>query len=295
MVKTNEKRLVEFTLECKPGHPFAGRTISVDHRGEPFQLPGIGGITLNVEMGDSAFGWEGDHIEPGVSCRWGVDKPMENRNQALQILACVGNRATVMSGKAAGRKGVVIGHHGGSEHVIVDFDRKTKRWLGYDDKIAIHAIGMGLKLKKYPGIKATNLSPKLLKKMKIRPGKGGRLLAPVTTLVPSECMGSGIGKSQVSSGDYDIMTSDPKTVKKYALDRIRFGDFVALLDQDNRFGRAHRKGAVTIGIVVHSDCKYAGHGPGVSTLLTCTGGEIVPVLSPKANIAELMKVGRSRK
>ncbi len=294
MIKTNEKKLVEFLLECKPGHPFASKGFNVDHGGKPFQLPSIGGITLNVEVGDSAFGWVGDHIEPGVSCKWG-DKRSEEPNQSLQRLSCAGNTATIISGKATGRKGVVIGHHGGSEHIIVDFDMKTKQKLTYDDKITINAVGMGLKLEAQPSITIVNLSPALLKKMKLKDNKKtGKLQVPVTTFVPSECMGSGIGAIQVSSGDYDIMTSDMKAVKKYKLDKIRFGDFVALIDQDNRFGRTHRKGAVTIGIVIHSDCKLAGHGPGVTTLLTCGNGEIEPIMDPKANIADLLMIGTKR-
>lgn len=87
------------------------------------------------------------------------------------------------------------------------------------------------------------------------------------------------------------MTSDPGAVEEFGLDRIRFGDFVALLDQDNRYGRAYRKGAVTIGVVVHSDCREAGHGPGVTTIMTCATRGIRPVIDPKANIADLLGIG----
>ena len=114
-----------------------------------------------------------------------------------------------------------------------------------------------------------NLDPDLLKKIKISKAGKGVLEVPVTTLVPAACMGSGVGAAHVAKGDYDIVTSDPSSVKKYKLDKIRFGDFVALMDHDNRFGRAYRQGAITIGVVVHSDCKVAGHGPGVTTLLSC--------------------------
>jgi len=41
---------------------------------------------------------------------------------------------------------------------------------------------------------------------------------------------------------------------------------------------------VTIGIVVHSDCLLAGHGPGVTTLMTCATPLIEPVIDAKANI-----------
>ncbi len=294
MIKNNEKNLVAITLECKPGHPFAGQSFRVDHSGNPFQVPGIGGITLNVEAGDSCFDLEGDHIEPGVSVKWG-DNRQGMPNTALQVLACTGNTATIMKGTAKGKKGVVLGTHGGSEHVIIDFDRKTKEKLSYDDKISIMAIGMGLKLTDFPTVKVTNLDPGLLKKLNLKVNrKTGKLQVPVTTLVPSEVMGSGIGSGQVSSGDYDIMTSCESTNKEFNLEKIRFGDFVALMDQDNRYGRAHRRGAVSIGIVIHSDCKNAGHGPGVTSLLTCPEGNIEPIVNSKANIADILKIGNKR-
>ena len=77
----------------------------------------------------------------------------------------------------------------------------------------------------------------------------------------------------------------------YRLDKMRFGDFVALMDHDNAYGRAYRKGAVSIGIVVHSDCRLAGHGPGVTTLMTSSAGRITPVKDPAANIGDLLGVG----
>ncbi|MEN8098748.1 MAG: DUF4438 domain-containing protein, partial [Chloroflexota bacterium] len=52
-----------------------------------------------------------------------------------------------------------------------------------------------------------------------------------------------------------------------------------------------RQGAVTIGIVVHSDCRYAGHGPGVTTLMACKTSLIDPVIDPTANLADLRGIG----
>ena len=63
------------------------------------------------------------------------------------------------------------------------------------------------------------------------------------------------------------------------------------MDHDNRYGRAYRKGAVSIGIFVHSDCLVAGHGPGVTTLMTCETALIKPIIDPKANIADLLGIG----
>jgi hypothetical protein len=290
MLKTNANAIVEFILQCQPGYPRSRGIWRVDRHGEPFILPGIGGITLNLQVGDPAFGWAGDHLEPGVSCTVDTRKPDEHPNNSFQLYACVGNKARIISGEAKGAEGFVLGHHGGSEHVMIDFPREVKEKLTYDDKIIVFAKGQGLRLVDYPEIALFNLDPDLLMKMKILESFG-KLQVPVTTLVPAACMGSGIGSAHVASGDYDVTTGDPDTVREYRLDKLRFGDFVALLDHDNRYGREFRKGAISIGVIVHSDCKLAGHGPGVATLMTCATPLIEPVIDPRANLADLLGIG----
>lgn len=293
MLRTNEDRVVEVLLQCQPGMPRTSGTWRVGHDGRPFLLPSIGGITLNVQVGDSAFGWAADHLEPGVSCTANAPKHNEFPNPTLQLFACVGNKARLISGDAAGAEGVVVGHHGGSEHVMIDFARQDREKMSYDDKIVITGRGQGLQMLDYPDVRLFNLDPELLKLMGITE-TNGKLQVPVTTCAPAAAMGSGVGAAHVAAGDYDIMTSDPATVKQYGLDKIRLGDIVALLDQDNSYGRAHLAGAISIGIVVHSDCFLAGHGPGVATLMTCAQDVIEPVTDAKANIAEIMGIGSCR-
>jgi len=295
MLNTNESSVIEFILQCTPGYPKSRGSWAVDRNGKPFILPSIGGITLNVQVGDPAFGWAGDHIEPGVSCTCATNKPFEHTNNSLQVFSCVGNKAKVISGDAKDATGVVLGHHGGSEHVIVDFPREAKEKMTYEDKIIIYGKGQGLKLTDYPGITLFNLDPDLLKKMAVKELGNGKLQVPVTTLVPAACMGSGIGAGNVATGDYDITTGDADAMKEYKLDKIRFGDFVALLDHDNRFGREFRKGSISIGVVVHSDCMIAGHGPGVVTLMTCDQPLIEPVIDPTANLADIFGIGTPTK
>jgi hypothetical protein len=84
-------------------------------------------------------------------------------------------------------------------------------------------------------------------------------------------------------------------VEKYKLDQLRFGDIVAISDADNSFGRSYREGAVSVGIVVHSDCVIAGHGPGVATLLTSITRKIKFNIDADANIANYLNIGTKRK
>jgi hypothetical protein len=47
---------------------------------------------------------------------------------------------------------------------------------------------------------------------------------------------------------------------------------------------------VSIGIVAHGRSFIAGHGPGVTSLMTSPAGAIVPHLDPAANIATIMNL-----
>ena len=79
-------------------------------------------------------------------------------------------------------------------------------------------------------------------------------------------------------------------MEQYGLKSLRLGDLVAIIDADHSFGRIYRQGAVSLGVVVHTNCVTAGHGPGVTTLMTSSNGLIVPQISPNANIASLLKL-----
>jgi hypothetical protein len=294
MLKNNADKLVMMSIQGKVTNPGGPRSHAVDADGKPFLLPGTGGIVYNVKVGDSAFGWEGDHIEPCVSSILDEKERYAGPNAGYVFYACVGNKATIVGGDAKGTNGVVTGHHGGAEHVMIDFPDDAIDKLTHDDKILIRGYGQGLKLTDYPEIAIYNMDPRLLMKMGIK-NQGKKILVPVAAKIPAELMGSGTGSMMMGAGDYDIMTTDRKYIKRYGFDKLRFGDFVALMDHDNLYGRSFREGAVTIGIVIHGDCRYAGHGPGVSTLLSASRPIIEPVISPDANIAKIMKIGRFRK
>jgi hypothetical protein len=263
--------------------------------GKPVILPGTGGITYNVKVGQDACGWVADHVEPGVSVK-NLTSQSGNRsaNAALNILSCVGNKATVISGDAKGSTGVVTGKHGGIEHVLVDFDERVLEKLAIGDTIMVRALGTGLRLKGHDDMAVMNLDPALLDKMNIREVKG-KVEVGVTHVIPAAMMGSGIGKTHSHSGDYDIQLLDEKSVARHGLGDIRLGDIVAIKDADNTFGRMYRKGAVTVGVVVHSDCVLSGHGPGVTTIMSHSKGKITTKHDPRANIARLLGIGSHRK
>jgi len=256
---------------------------SVNPEGDAVVLPGVGGITYNIRIGDRALGWEADHVEPGVSIKNLEKGEQWSANAGLNILACIGNEAIVVSGDAKGEKGSVTGKHGGIEHVLIDFEPEAMEKLVIGDKIMVRACGLGLKLADCPGVRVMNMDPGLLGKMPLK-REGSVLSVPVTHTIPATIMGSGLGSSHAYSGDYDMQLFDRAAVEEYGLEDVRFGDVVALLDADHAYGRVYRRGAVSIGVVVHSDCVVSGHGPGVTTIFTSSKGEITPFIDPDANL-----------
>jgi hypothetical protein len=292
MLRTNAEKLVKISVMGEVASPVVGRSVySVSATGTPSVLPGVGGITYNIRVGDFACGWEADHVEPSVSvenkendARYG-----QGANAAFNVLSCVGNEAVVVSGDAKGAKGVVTGKHGGIEHVLVDFKPETMEKLMLGDKILVKAFGVGLKLLDFPDVKAMNMDPSFLKALKPK-AKDDKLEVPMTHMVPAAIMGSGLGANQTFSGDYDIQLFDEKVIVQYGLEDLRLGDLVAIIDADHSFGRIYRQGAITVGIVVHTNCVTAGHGPGVTSLFTSATGKIIPRMDAKANIAKILNL-----
>jgi hypothetical protein len=257
----------------------------VSFEGEPFIVPSVGGITPNVRIGDSAFAFMADHVEPGVSMK----HPDPKFNTSLNVLACIGNEAVVSSGDAKGERGRITGKHGGVEHVMVDFPPDVMRKMTIGDKITVWSCGLGMRLLGLPGVKVFNMDPDLLHRMGAEI-HGGRLRVRVARVVPAVVMGSGLGRATVVRGDYDIQTFDDETAKQYGLRNLRLGDIVAISDADNSYGRIFRTGAISVGVVVHGRSFVAGHGPGVTTLLTSATGAIDVEVDERANLATYFKI-----
>jgi hypothetical protein len=268
--------------------------------GIPQVYPGTGGITYNFRVGDSAVHLAGNHVEPAVSIEnLGPDNDRTGRDsRGLNALSNIGNEAVVISGDAKGARGIVIGKHGGIEHIMVDFsDDDVYDKLAIGDEIQIRGHGTGMRFTNIDGVSVMNVGPNLFDAFSAN-GMGrteeGKLRIGVTHFIPAKIMGSGLGRSQTYTGDYDIQFFDPKTVKEYELGTLRFGDIVAIVDSDSTYGRVYRQGAFTIASVSHGRSDSAGHGPGVTTLFTSKNGRIEPYKSSDANLAKLLKIRRMK-
>lgn len=293
MLRTNEQSCVMQSVAGAIVHPRIPlkNPYLVDQGGGVHVLPGVGGITYNVVVGDSAFDFTGDHVEPAVSMTLDEREKDGASLGALCILACIGNEARVVSGEAQLARGVVTGKHGGVEHVIVDFAPSVLDKLVVGDRIQIRAFGQGLKLRDFPDVQVMSVDPQLLRKMGIA-AQGKQLVVPVTHVIPAAIMGSGTGSRHSFSGDFDIQVSDKDLLRKYGLQSLRLGDVVAIRDADCRFGRSVKTGAITIGVVVHASCLVSGHGPGVTVIMTAASKLIAPKMKQNANIAHYLGIGR---
>ncbi|HEY3315477.1 MAG TPA: DUF4438 domain-containing protein [Bacillota bacterium] len=287
MIRTNKDRLVMISVMGGVSAPSFRHPYSVGHDGVGRVLPGVGGVTYNVRVGDPAFGWAADHVEPGVSSK---DKD-EAVNGGYNTLSCVGNKATVVTGEAKGAIGTVTGKHGGIEHVIIDFPQEALEKLAVGDRIQVRGYGQGLELPDFPRIKLLNLDPGLFETMGAE-AVAGKLRLPVVGIVPPELMGSGIGSTPTERGDYDITAHDHAALVEAGLDQLRLGDIVAIRDHSTAYGRDYQRGAMSVGVVIHTDSFVSGHGPGVTALMTSTEGSLEPVVASRANIADYLDLRR---
>jgi hypothetical protein len=280
MLRTNRDKLPIVGLQGQVWPSKTKITGRMTGDGEVLWVQGTGGITYNAQIGDICTGWVADHLEPGVTTR----HPDEDQNLGYTIFSCIGNEALVSTGDAKGGKGIVTGKHGGVLHTLVYFPPAVLDKLTLYDKIDVKASGQGLTLLDYPDIALRNMSPALLDRMNITEANG-KLRIGVAKIVPACLMGSGVGSFTSASGDFDITLHDESLVAEYGLDTLRFGDIVAIKDSDTRFGRTYRGGAITIGVVVHGDSNLNGHGPGVTTLMSCKTPLIEAFPDERANLA----------
>jgi len=283
MLKTNKDRLLKQIVMAEVNHPSARRGYRVDWDGVPRIGLGMSGVKHNVKVGDLCyFCAEGEHTEPGLS----ITNKDPSAASALGVLAHIGNEVELVSGDAKGTGGYVTGKHGS---FMVWFPKEAQEKIIPGDKMKIKAYGTGLELDDYKDkVRVNKIDPDFLQKLGIEEKKG-KLYVPVASEYPCYMMGSGYGMWPVTI-DYDIQTTCDTVYDEFNLKDIRFGDIVCLHDQLNWWGRGYYEGAVTIGVVIHGWSYSAGHGPGITTILSSKDDTIVPVIQEGSNIAKYLGI-----
>jgi hypothetical protein len=244
-------------------------------------LPGMSGIAYNARVGDRAFGWAGDHVEPGVS----IAHADEKSDMALHYLACIGNEAEVTTGLARGARGIVTGEHA---RLLVDFAPDVLENLTIGDTVQIRARGRGLRLIDYPELEFKKTSPALATAYGLR-AENGQIICPVAMELPARIMGSG-AELNAEYVDQDLMSGDRELMAETGIDRMRLGDLIAIRNVDHRFGRSYREGWVAICLCIHGDSVMTGHGPGILTLITGPADRLGFAVEEGANIAQSLKI-----
>jgi hypothetical protein len=286
MLKTNQADLVAVSVAGAIAHPgFAGlpaEPYRLAANGTPFLLPTYGGIVYNVSVGDSAFGWAADCIHPGVSIRQADDL----KNRGLNVFACIGNRAKVMTGQAQGTVGVVTGKSGRfSEQVIVHIPKSARERMAVGDQIIIRSEGIGMALTDHPEIVLKGIAPNLLAALSLR--QAGALEVGVVARIPAHLAGAGLGLTS-EGGSLHMQSTDRAELARLGLDGLRLGDLVALEDTDSRYNHGYLRGAMSIGVVCATDGPRAGYGPGIAVLMTNPAGQLGAFIDASANIADLL-------
>jgi len=267
-----------------PGLPASPYLVSAE--GEPLVVPAFGGLVYNVRVGDRATGWAAELIQPGIS----IKNRDAGANTALGVYACLGNQARVVGGRAAGARGTVTGKSGRfAEHVICDFSEADIELMAPGDRVQVQAYGIGLKLDDFPDIEFKGCSPTLLEALSPDVSGNNKLVVPVKGVAPSVLAGAGAGLGS-EAGALNLQTSDPQILAENGLKDLRFGDIVAVSDWDSRYGHGYLRGAIIIGVVCQGSSFRSGYGPGIAVIMTSKSGMIEPVVTPEANIANLLEL-----
>jgi Domain of unknown function (DUF4438), N-terminal/Domain of unknown function (DUF4438), C-terminal len=274
-IRLNRERLVRMRLGAWVQPARANQAVAPD--GRVMERPGQGGVVLGIGLGDPAGGWEADHLEPGVT----LAHPDPAANHAFQVLCCVGNRATVLDGPAAGAAGIVYGKHGG---VLTSFAPAQLEKIAPGERVAVEAVGVGLEVEDEPDLAVHSCAPELLAKLLSGRDADGRIRVPVVTVLPAEAAAAGIGMA-VERFNMDLQDDQPGIVERAR--SLRFGDLVGIEDHDHRYGRQYRRGWLTVGIIAHGRSIAGGHGFGFTTLLTAPAGRLALVRSDAARLDRL--------
>lgn len=224
--------------------------------GAPYVPVGDGGLVLGVSLGDSVFGTGGDHVAPGA-CLMHQDQAARH---ALVLYGCIGNRAEVRTGGAAGAEGAVIGKRGESGRLIVGFAQADLARMRPGDQVSVRSCGQGSRHPLLPeAVTGMNLDPSLLELLPVSVS-GSVAEVGVRTMVPAKLAGNGLGRP-AAAWDLDLQLAASDST-------LLLGDLVAISDIDARYNLGYRRGWLTVGVIVHGGSPLPGHGPGMTVILT---------------------------
>jgi len=277
MLKTNQEQLVESLLEgC------ALPTSDADNaKNKPV---GLGGVSLNLKLGDSVFGWAVDHATPCVSIYIPSDIACS--------FACLGNEARVLTGEAKGTRGTITGICREFGRVMIDFPDSIFEHLSLEDKIQIRATGQGLHFGDYEDILVGGISTQLVDKMKIEEDvQEQQLRVPVTAKVPSQYVVSG---NETTFGVHLDLRLQSASLEGLSLEHLRLGDVIALVEHPTAYKGLLQQEMVSIGIVTYTASSVSGLGPGIQTILAGSSQSLIPFLQEDANIGRYLNLGRYR-
>jgi len=276
-------------------HPVLGESpYRVGRDGASYVPVGDGGIVLGLELGDSVFRLAADHAAPGAC----LLHPDPAARHALAALACIGNRAVVRTGAAAGAAGSVIGKRGEEGRVIVGFRQADLALMRPSDEVLVQASGQGWRPAGIPaGVAVMNLDPAAFAALPVHvSADDSTVTSAVRCTLPSKLAGNGIGRPaaswdldlQLTSADVaasgDAAAAGPAAGGAAALPDVLLGDLVAVTDIDARYNMGYRRGWLTVGIVVHGASPLPGHGPGITPILTGPSAVLLAMPDPANHV-----------
>jgi hypothetical protein len=273
----NRDRLLTTRLKAQIQQAAANRVTAPD--GIFHTLPGQGGVVTGIGLGSSAGSWLGDHVEPGIS----LGHPDPSANHAIRLFSCVGNPVTMVDGPAAGARGMVFGKHGA---VLAIFAPKELERIAPGEWAVIEARGVGLRSGFLPDLVTHSCSPELFDRL-VTVTEDRRLRLGVAAILPSIAAAAGIGMP-AAMFNMDLHSSS-EPVAELTRD-LRFGDIVAVLDQDHRYGRRYQRGWSMVGVVSHGMTVGGGHGLGLMTLLTAPTDQFLFEKADNANLVNLLSL-----
>jgi len=278
-VKTNKDKLLTIAVQGKIAPTKVATSYTTTWDGKSKLAIGVGGINYDLKLGENIFGWaSADRATMGVATI--------AEEGSWAIYASIGNKVRILGGEANEEKGVVIGKFG--NYVLVHFEDDVLEKLTIGTTLQVKACGVGIEIDGYKDVFVHGISPETLEKLDIK-NANGKLEVPVVKEIPAVIIGQGAGRGSLS-GNWHIQTCFAPDIKKYGLDKLRFGDFVILKDVQTDYGMGYYKGGATIGIICSSPSDLSGMGIGVTPILSTRFGKITARIDPTANIAKYLGI-----